>query len=163
MVEGQMSSQHAVTLLPWEEGTCPGSAIESLEAAVRANIQTNSHVDATMPVPHPHQLLQSQSHPTLGRRWGGGDKGKTEERVVDENTTIGMSVKLCFKIYLILSDQSNLHSYSLQRRGNPWGRWFWLEPWACQGQAVVRHVRLFNVCVWYCSATCTVVPLILFY
>jgi len=64
---------------------------------------------------------RGQSHPTLGRQQGGGDKGKTEERVVDENMTVGMSVKLCFKFYLILSDQSNLHSYLLQQRGNPQG------------------------------------------
>ena len=37
----------------------------------------------------------------------GGDE-ETEERVVDENTTVGMYLKLCFKIYLILSEQCNL-------------------------------------------------------
>ena len=52
-----MSSQHAVTLLPREEGMWPGSAIESLEAAWGGYVQTNSHVNATMQAQYPHQLL----------------------------------------------------------------------------------------------------------
>jgi len=52
-----MSSEHAVKLLPIEEGTWLGSAIESLEAVQRMYNQMNLHINATMPVQHSCQVL----------------------------------------------------------------------------------------------------------
>jgi len=52
-----MSSEHAVKLLPREEGTWLGSAIETLEAAQRMYNEMNLCVSATMPAQHSHQVL----------------------------------------------------------------------------------------------------------
>jgi hypothetical protein len=54
-----MSSKHAVMLFQREEGTWLGSAAERLEAAQRIYNQMNLCADATMPVQHSHQVLQS--------------------------------------------------------------------------------------------------------